>query len=64
MEPTMTELEKATGARHALPSGKAPGSDAISPEVIKRGKASLIPHLHELICLCWREGQVQQTMPR
>ncbi|PIK37320.1 hypothetical protein BSL78_25845 [Apostichopus japonicus] len=58
-EPTMIELEKAIDA---LSSGKAPGNDAIPPEVIKEGKATLLPHLHELICLCWREGQVPQSM--
>ena len=59
VEPTMDELEKAIDA---LSTGKAPGNDAIPPEVIKGGKASLLPHLHQLIYLCWREGQVPQSM--
>ncbi|KAI8519655.1 hypothetical protein Bbelb_029120 [Branchiostoma belcheri] len=58
-EPTMAELEEAIDA---LASGKAPGTDAIPPEVIKGGKTVLLPHLHELLCLCWKEGEVPQSM--
>ena len=37
VEPTMNELEKAIDA---VSTGKAPGNDAIPPELIKGGKAS------------------------
>ncbi|CAH1247554.1 SSTR2 [Branchiostoma lanceolatum] len=58
-EPTVAELEKAIDA---LACGKAPGNDAIPPEVIKQGKPALLPHLQELLCLCWKEGSVPQDM--
>ena len=58
-EPTLAELEKAIDA---LACGKAPGNDAIPPEVIKQGKPALLPHLHELLSLCWKEGSVPQDM--
>ena len=48
-EPTASEIEKAI---NGLANGKAPGNDAIPPAVIK----------HELLSLCWREGQVPQDM--
>ena len=59
MEPTMEELNRAIDA---LPSGKAPGADGIPPEVIKAGKSILLHPLHELLRLCWKEGQVPQEM--
>ena len=57
--PTLSELEDAI---NALSSGKAPGNDEIPPDIIKAGKPALLPHLHELLCLCWKEGQVPQDM--
>ena len=58
-EPTIEELDKAIDA---LSNGKAPGSDGIPPEVIKSGKSALLEPLHELLCLCWKEGAVPQDM--
>ena len=58
-EPTLEELSKAIDA---LSCGKAPGDDCIPPEIIKVGKSALMKPLHELLCLCWREGQVPQDM--
>ena len=58
-EPTLEDLNKAIDA---LASGKAPGEDGIPPEVIKCGKPALLELLHELLCLCWREGKVLQDM--
>ena len=58
-EPTASEIEKAI---NGLANGKAPGNDAIPPEVIKQGIPVLLPHLHELLSLCWREGEVPQDM--
>ena len=58
-EPTVEELGKAIDA---LTTGKAPGEGGIPPEVIKAGKEALIEDLHELLCLCWREGSVPSDM--
>ncbi|XP_018015422.1 uncharacterized protein LOC108672290 [Hyalella azteca] len=58
-EPSVEELNKAIDI---LPCGKAAGEDGIPPEVIKSGKRALLGPLHELLCLCWREGQVPQDM--
>ena len=56
---TASEIEKAINGQA---NGKAPGNDAISPEVIKQGIPVLLPHLHELLSFCWREGKVSQDM--
>ncbi|XP_018020632.1 uncharacterized protein LOC108676996 [Hyalella azteca] len=58
-EPSVEELNKAIDI---LPCGKAAGEVGIPPEVIKSGKPALLGPLHELLCLCWREGQVPQDM--
>jgi len=58
-EPSVEELNKAIDI---LPCGKAAGEDGIPPEVIKSGKRALLGPLHELLCLCWREGQVPKDM--
>lgn len=58
-EPTVEELSKAIAC---LSTGKAPGEDGIPPEVIKSGKEAILPDLHELLCLCWREGSVPKDM--
>ena len=43
-KPTVEELSKAIDS---LANGKAPGNDAIPPEVIKYGKYALLLRLHE-----------------
>lgn len=58
-EPTVEELSKAIDS---MPSGKAPGEDNIPAEVIKCGKPVLLKPLHDLLCLCWKEGKVPQSM--
>jgi hypothetical protein len=58
-EPTKEELSKAIDC---LANSKAPGEDGIPPEVIKIRKEELIEDLHELLCLCWREGFVPRDM--
>ena len=47
---------------HKLSSGKAPEDDGIRVEVIKCAKGTLFKELHEIICQCWREGEVPQDM--
>ena len=58
-EPTASEIEKAI---NGLANGKAPGNNAISAVMIKQGIPVLLPHLHELLSFCWREGEVPQDM--
>ena len=58
-ELTASEIEKAI---NGLANSKAPGNDVIPPEVIKQGIPVLLLHLHELLSLCWREGEVTQDM--
>ncbi|BHF76520.1 hypothetical protein SprV_0501961800 [Sparganum proliferum] len=43
-----------------LSSGKAPGSDAISVEIYKRGGPQLMDHLTALLQAMWRQGEVRQ----
>ena len=57
--PTKDELSKAIDS---LALGKAPGSDSIPPDLIKRCKTTLLHPLHELLCQCWEEGAVPQDM--
>ena len=58
-KPTIEDLSK---AKDTLSSGKAPGNDSISPEVIKCGNPALLEPFHEQLCLCWEEGAVSQDM--
>ena len=54
-EPTIDELSEALDS---LASGKAPGKDGIPAEVLKCCKETLITEMHEILCLCWSEGEV------
>ena len=62
--PVMTELDteqtedNLSKAIDSLKNSKAPGKDAIPPEVIKQRKTALLHHLHVLLLLCWKEGTV------
>ena len=58
-EPTIDKLNEALDS---LASGKAPGKDGIPAEVLKCCKETLITELHEILCLCWSEGEVPQDM--
>ena len=58
----LPSLEEVGKAIDALKCGKAPGEDGIPPEIIKSGKSALQEALHELLCLCWEEGEVTQDM--
>ena len=43
-----------------MASGKAPGSDGIPPDLIKRCKTTLLHSLHVVLCRCWQEGALPQ----
>ncbi|ESO13243.1 hypothetical protein HELRODRAFT_159881 [Helobdella robusta] len=43
-------------------TGKAPGGDSISPEVIKNRKGSPLKPLHAFFCLCWEQDHIPQEM--
>ena len=58
-EPTLEEINQALDQ---LSSGKAPGNDGIPVEVRKCAKQTLLKELHEILCQCWREGEVPQSM--
>ena len=45
-----------------LASGKAPGKDGIPAEILKCAKNTLLKELHDILLLCWREGEVPQDM--
>ena len=58
-EPTLEELGKAIDS---LACGKAPGTDGILPDLVKRYKTTLLQPLHDVLCQCWREGGVPKDM--
>ena len=59
LEPTIDELSEALDS---LASGKAPGKDGIPTEVLKSCKETLFTELHEILYLCWSEGEVPRDM--
>ena len=58
-EPTLEEINQALDQ---LFPGKAPGNDGIAVEVTRCAKGTLFKELHEILCQCWREGEVPQDM--
>ncbi|MCP4267312.1 MAG: hypothetical protein GY777_17355, partial [Candidatus Brocadiaceae bacterium] len=58
-EPTTEELSKAIDL---MAPWKAPGSDGIPADLLRHCKSSLLPHLHDILVKCWREGMVPQDM--
>ena len=58
-EPTLEDINQALDQ---LSSGRAPGNDGIPVEVIKCAKGTLLKELNEILCQCWREGEVSQDM--
>ena len=62
-KPTASETEKAI---NDLANGKAPGNDAIPPEVIKQGIPVLLHDLHELFPFAGEKVKYLKTcvMPR
>ncbi|KAJ8042533.1 hypothetical protein HOLleu_13607 [Holothuria leucospilota] len=58
-EPTLEELIKAIDTPK---SNQVAGKDGIPPEIIKFGKLVILKHLHNLLCLCWKEDKVPQDM--
>nr|VZI33297.1 unnamed protein product [Spirometra erinaceieuropaei] len=57
LPPSLQEIIRAV---QQLPSGKAPGSDAIPAEVYKHGGPLLMDHLTALFQEMWRQGEVPQ----
>ena len=55
-------IDKLSEALDFLAFGKAPWKDGIPAEVLKCCKETLITELHEILCLCWSEGEVPQDM--
>nr|VZI18966.1 unnamed protein product [Spirometra erinaceieuropaei] len=55
-----SSLHETCRAVQTLPSGKAPGSDAIPAEIDKRGGPQLMDHLTVLFREMWCEGEVPQ----
>ena len=45
-----------------LTNDKAPGTDNISPNLIKTCKPAVLLPLHEILCQCWQEGEVSQNI--
>ena len=58
-EPRASDIAEAI---NGLANDKAPGNDGILSKVIKQRIPVLLPHLHELLSLCRREGKVPQDM--
>ena len=58
-EPTLEEIDQALDQ---LSSGNALGNDGIPDEVIKCAKGTRLRELHEILCQCWREGEVPHDM--
>ena len=59
IKPTLEEINQGLD-QHS--SGKALGNDSIPVEVIKFAKGTVLKELHEMLCQCWREGEVPQDM--
>ena len=59
VKPSIEEFEE---AYDHLAKGKAPGKDLIPPDVIIEGKPVLLQPLFDLLCLCWEEKEVPQSM--
>ena len=53
--PTTEELSKAIDM---MAQWKAPGSDGIPADLLRNCKSCLLPHLHDILAKCWREGIV------
>ena len=56
-EPWIEELNEALGC---LASGKAPGRDGISAEVLKCCRKTIVAELYKILFLCKKEGEVFQ----
>ncbi|XP_037774545.1 uncharacterized protein LOC119571204 [Penaeus monodon] len=58
-ESTLAELRIVIDS---LASDKAPGTDGIPSDLISCCKDTLLQPLHDVLCQCWREGDVPQDM--
>jgi len=56
--PSATEIEHALGQ---TASGKSPGVDGITSEVLKNGGPTLLDQLHKLFCVIWEQESVPQN---
>ena len=52
-------LEDINQALNEISSSKAPGNDGIP---VKCAEGTLLKELHEILCQCWRKGEVPQDM--
>ena len=58
-EPTIEELSKTIDM---MAPWKAPGSDGIPVDLLHNCKSFLLPHLHNVLVKCRREGMKPQDM--
>ncbi|XP_033120196.1 uncharacterized protein LOC117119470 [Anneissia japonica] len=58
-QPSVLELSQAIDS---LANGKAPGKDGIPAEILKCGKVRILPHLYDLLLLCWRTETIPHDM--
>ncbi|XP_033111734.1 uncharacterized protein LOC117112703 [Anneissia japonica] len=58
-EPSVLELSQAIDS---LANGKAPGKDGIPAEILKCRKVRILPHLYDLLLLCWRTETIPHDM--
>jgi hypothetical protein len=58
-EATLSELKDAFLCQA---KEKAPGNETIPAEILKCLNEQQIKELHEILCLCWKEGSVPQDL--
>ena len=51
-------LDEVRAAIKKLPTGRAPGADGITGEMLKAARDSVAPRLHNLCRMIWRDGAV------
>ena len=58
-EPTIEELKEAIDD---LSIGKSCGNDNIPAEILKSNKDTIIPHLYQILLMCWKYREIPQNM--